>query len=248
MAVVNQQILELLKNDREYYSGIGKNYLSNSDIGTLLENPKEFGKPREDNKAFAEGRYFHQSILEPEKIKDVPFVDVTTRTTKEYKEFCTANKLPFCLLKKEIDDVKNLVKIINGNISFFDEIYRDGNQFEVPAVGEILGMMWKGKADIVTHDSVIDLKTTSDIQKFKWNAKKYNYDSQCYIYQKLFGKPLVFYVIDKVTGILAVFKPTDEFVNGGELKVARAIDMYERYFSANPSDDIDNYYIEEFLY
>ena len=248
MAVVNQQILELLKNDREYYSGIGKNYLSNSDIGTLLENPKEFGKPREDNKAFAEGRYFHQSILEPEKIKDVPFVDVTTRTTKEYKEFCTANKLPFCLLKKEIDDVKNLVKIINGNISFFDEIYRPGNQFEVPAVGEILGMMWKGKADIVTHDSVIDLKTTSDIQKFKWNAKKYNYDSQCYIYQKLFGKPLVFYVIDKVTGILAVFKPTDEFVNGGELKVARAIDMYERYFSANPSDDIDNYYIEEFLY
>jgi hypothetical protein len=248
MAVVNEQILDLLRNDTEYYSGIGKNYLSNSDIGTLLENPKEFGKPREDNKAFAEGRYFHQSILEPEKIKDVLFVDVSTRTTKEYKEFCIANKLPFCLLKKEIDEVKGLVKIINGNIAFFEEIYKDGNQFEVPAVGEIQGMMWKGKADIVTNECVIDLKTTSDIQKFKWNAKKYNYDSQCYIYQKLFGKPLVFYVIDKVTGILAVFKPTEEFVKGGEEKVARAIDMYQRYFSANPSDDIDNYYIDEFLY
>lgn len=248
MAVVNEHILDLLRNDTEYYSGIGKNYLSNSDIGTLLENPKEFGKPREDNKAFAEGRYFHQSILEPEKIKDVLFVDVSTRTTKEYKEFCIANKLPFCLLKKEIDEVKGLVKIINGNIAFFQEIYKDGNQFEVPAVGEIQGMMWKGKADIVTNDCVIDLKTTSDIQKFKWNAKKYNYDSQCYIYQRLFGKPLVFYVIDKVTGILAVFKPTEEFVKGGEDKVARAIDMYQRYFSANPSDDIDNYYIDEFLY
>lgn len=248
MAVVNEHILDLLRNDTEYYSGIGKNYLSNSDIGTLLENPKEFGKPREDNKAFAEGRYFHQSILEPEKIKDVLFVDVSTRTTKEYKEFCIANKLPFCLLKKEIDEVKGLVKIINGNIAFFEEIYKDGNQFEVPAVGEIQGMMWKGKADIVTNDCVIDLKTTSDIQKFKWNAKKYNYDSQCYIYQKLFGKPLVFYVIDKVTGILAVFKPTEEFVKGGEEKVVRAIDMYQRYFSANPSDDIDNYYIDEFLY
>jgi hypothetical protein len=248
MAVVNEQILDLLRNDTEYYSGIGKNYLSNSDIGTLLENPKEFGKPREDNKAFAEGRYFHQSILEREKIKDVLFVDVSTRTTKEYKEFCIANKLPFCLLKKEIDEVKGLVKIINGNIAFFEEIYKDGNQFEVPAVGEIQGMMWKGKADIVTNECVIDLKTTSDIQKFKWNAKKYNYDSQCYIYQKLFGKPLVFYVIDKVTGILAVFKPTEEFVKGGEEKVARAIDMYQRYFSANPSDDIDNYYIDEFLY
>lgn len=248
MAVVNEHILDLLRDDNQYYSGIGKNYLSNSDIGTLLENPKEFGKSREDNKAFAEGRYFHQSILEPEKIKDVLFVDVSTRTTKEYKEFCIANKIPFCLLKKEIDEVKGLVKIINGNIAFFEEIYKDGNQFEVPAVGEIQGMMWKGKADIVTNDCVIDLKTTSDVQKFKWNAKKYNYDSQCYIYQKLFGKPLVFYVIDKVTGILAVFKPTEEFVKGGEEKVARAIDMYQRYFSANPSDDIDNYYIDEFLY
>ena len=248
MAVVNEHILDLLRDDNQDYSGIGRNYLSNSDIVTLLENPKEFGKSREDNKAFAEGRYFHQSILEPEKIKDVLFVDVSTRTTKEYKEFCIANKIPFCLLKKEIDEVKGLVKIINGNIAFFEEIYKDGNQFEVPAVGEIQGMMWKGKADIVTNDCVIDLKTTSDVQKFKWNAKKYNYDSQCYIYQKLFGKPLVFYVIDKVTGILAVFKPTEEFVKGGEEKVARAIDMYQRYFSANPSDDIDNYYIDEFLY
>ena len=248
MATVTKQVLDLLRDDNEYYSGIGRNYLSNSDIGTLLENPKEFGVPREDNKAFAEGRYFHQSILEPEKIKDVLSVDVSTRTTKEYKEFCIANKVPFCLLKKEIDEVKNLVKIINSNIFFFDEIYKEGNQFEVPAVGEIQGMMWKGKADIVTNDCVIDLKTTSDIQKFKWNAKKYNYDSQCYIYQHLFGKPLVFYVIDKVTGILAVFKPTQEFVDGGEHKVARAIDMYQRYFSENPSDDIDNYYIDEFLY
>ena len=243
-----KDVLELLKDDREYYSGIGKNYLSNSDIGVLLENPKEFGKPREDRKAFAEGKYFHQSILEPEKIKDVVFVDVTTRTTKEYKAFCEANNLPFCLLKKEIDDVKNLVSIINGNILFFEEIYKKGNQYEVPAIGEIQGMMWKGKADIVTEDAIIDLKTTSDIHKFKWNAKKYNYDSQCYIYQKLFGKPLVFYVIDKVTGLLAVFKPTDDFVKGGELKVARAVDIYQRYFSAAPSDNIDNYYIDEFLY
>jgi hypothetical protein len=126
-----KDVLELLKDDREYYGGIGKNYLSNSDIGVLLENPKEFGKSREDNKAFAEGRYFHQSILEPEKIKDVVFVDVSTRTTKEYKAFCEANNLPFCLLKKEIDDVKNLVSIINGNISFFEEIYKKGNQYEV---------------------------------------------------------------------------------------------------------------------
>ena len=240
-------ILELLKDDSAYYSGIGKNYLSNSDIGTLLSNPQDFGKTREDNKAFMDGRYFHQLILEPEKAKNTPFVDVSTRTTKEYKAYCEDNNLPFCMLKKEMVDIENLVKTINANITFYDEIYKDGNQYEVPAVGEIQGMMWKGKADIVTNNSVIDLKTTGDIHKFKYSAKAYNYDSQCYIYQQLFGKPLVFFVIDKTTGVLGVFRPTDDFVKGGEAKVGRAIQVFNKYFSKTPTDDIANYYIDEYL-
>jgi len=171
-------ILALLNDDKEYYSGIGKNYLSNSDIGTLLNNPKDFGKPREDNKAFMDGRYFHQLILEPEKAENTPFVDVSTRNTKEYKNYCETNNLPFCMLKKEQEEVQHLVNIIKGNITFYDEIFREGNQYEVPAVGKIQGMMWKGKADIVGWDFLIDLKTTGDIQKFKWSAKAYNYDSR----------------------------------------------------------------------
>ena len=39
--------------------------------------------------------------------------------------------------------------------------------------------MWKGKADIVNHNEklIIDLKTTADLNKFKYSASKYNYDS-----------------------------------------------------------------------
>jgi hypothetical protein len=240
-------ILETLTNDNEYYNGVGKNYLSNSDIGTLLSNPQDFGKPREDNKAFMDGRYFHQLILEPEKAKDTPFVDVSTRTTKEYKAFCETNNLQFCMLRKEMDEIERLVKVMNGNIVFFEQIYREGNKYEVPAIAEIQGMMWKGKADIVTDDSVIDLKTTSDIHKFKYSAKAYNYDSQCYIYQQLFGKPLVFYVIDKVTGVLGIFRPTEDFVKGGEAKVGRAIEVFKKYFGSSPTDDIANYCIDEYL-
>lgn len=84
---MSDKIITSLRDDKEYYNGVGKNYLSNSDIGTLLTNPKEFGISRPDNKNFAEGRYFHQLILEPEKAKDVKFVDVTTRNTKAYKEY-----------------------------------------------------------------------------------------------------------------------------------------------------------------
>jgi hypothetical protein len=248
MAVVNDRILELLRDDKEYYAGIGRNYLSNSDIGTLLNNPQDFGIPREDNKAFMDGRYFHQLILEPEKAKLTPFVDVSTRTTKEYKAYCEENNLPFCMLKKEMVEVENLVKKMKGNIAFFEQIYKEGNEFEVPAIGEFNGMMWKGKADIVSDDCLIDLKTTGDIHKFKYSAKAYNYDSQCYIYQKLFGKPLVFYVIDKTSGVLGIFRPTDEFVKGGELKVAKAVDVYNKYFSKTPTDNIANYYIDDLLW
>lgn len=241
------EIITLLRDDVEYYKGVGKQYLSNSDIGVLLSNPQDFGKDREDSKAFMDGRYFHQLILEPERAKDMLSVDVSTRTTKEYKAFCEDNNIPFCMLKKEQDEIQGLVNIINGNIAFYDEIYKAGNLYETPAVGEIQGMMWKGKADIVTDDFVIDLKTTSDIHKFKWTAKAYNYDSQCYIYQQLFGKPLVFYVIDKGTGVLGIFRPTEDFVRGGEMKVGRAIEVFNKYFGSAPSDDIVNYYIDEYL-
>jgi len=241
------ELLTLLRDDNQYYNGIGKKYLSNSDIKTLLDNPQDFGKTREDNKAFMDGRYFHQLILEPEKAKNMPFVKASTRNTDIYKNFCETNNLPFCMLKKEQEEIQNLVSIINGNIAFYDEIYKAGNLYETPAVAEIQGMMWKGKADIVTDNAVIDLKTTSDIHKFKYTAKSYNYDSQCYIYQELFGKPLVFYVIDKGTGVLGIFRPTEDFVKGGEIKVGRAIEVYNKYFSSMPSDDIVNYYIDEYL-
>lgn len=160
---LQSDLIEKLKNDKEYYSGVGKQYLSNSDIGTLLNNPQDFGNPREDNKNFADGRYFHQLILEPEKAEATPFVDVSTRTTKEYKSYCEDNNIDYCMLKKEQDEIKKLVSIMKRNIQFYDDIYSSRNEFEVPAVGEIQGMNWKGKADIVGKDFIIDLKITSEI-------------------------------------------------------------------------------------
>jgi hypothetical protein len=152
------------------------------------------------------------------------------------------------MLKKEKDEIENLVRVMTGNLRFFEQIYKDGNQYEVPAIGEIQGMMWKGKADIITDECIIDLKTTSDINKFKWSAKSYNYDSQCYIYQQLFGKPLVFYVVDKLSQQLGIYTPTENFILGGEQKVAKAIEIHRKYFGGNPTDNINNHFIEEDLF
>ena len=58
-----KDIIKLLQDDKEYYDGVGKNYLSNSNIGDLLKNPKNFNKKQEDNKNFLVGRYFHHSLF-----------------------------------------------------------------------------------------------------------------------------------------------------------------------------------------
>lgn len=242
-----QSIINELRDDNEYYNGKGKYYLSNSDIGALLTNPKQFRAQREDTKNFAEGRLFHQLLLEPEKVDKVVSVDVSTRNTKEYKKFIEDNNLSFALLTKEVEDIHRLVSVMKANIVFYDDIYREGNLYEEPIIGEIKGMQWKAKADIITPDYIIDLKTTSDINKFKWSAKAYNYDSQCYIYEQLFGKPLYFYVIDKETEQLGVFRPGENFAKGGEAKVERAIAVYQKYFGPNATEDIDNHFINETL-
>ena len=240
-------ILELLNDDENYYGELGKQYLSNSDIGTLLSNPKNFGKIRPDNKSFAEGRYFHQLITEPDKAEVAHVVDASTRNTKIYKDYCDANGIDFALLKSEVEAVETWASTMKSNIDFYDAIYRDGNKYEVPAITNLFGRNWKGKTDILCADELIDLKTTSDIKKFRYSAYTYNYDSQAYIYQELFGKPLVFYVIDKITLQLGIFRPSTSFIKSGEEKVRQAVAVYDRFFSPDAWADVANYYIDEII-
>ena len=241
---MSKEVLELLKDDEQYYSGVGKNYLSNSDIGALLKNPKEFGVERPDNVNFLKGRLFHQLILEPNKVKNINCIDVNSRNTKAYKEYSNGT---IVLLQKEVDEIIGLTKKMLGNLDFFDMIKEKDNSYEVPMIKEIKGTMWKGKADIVNQHVLIDLKTTSDINKFKWSAREYNYDSQAYIYEQLFGKPLIFLVIDKTTGALGMFEPTQEFLERGERKVEEAIGVYNMFFGKEATEDINTYYINEQL-
>lgn len=241
------EVINALRDDVNYYGDLGKNFLSNSDIGTLLTNPRDFRKSRPDSKSLAEGRLFHQLMLEPHKTDKVLSINVASRNTKEYKSFCENNNLEFVMLTKEVEEINALVATMKGNINFFMDIYHENNIFEEPAVKEIKGMMWKGKADIIATHNTIDLKTSSDINKFKKSAWLYNYDSQAYIYEQLFGKPLIFYVIDKETHQLGIFRPTERFLQSGEEKVEKAIAVYNKYFADDATDDIANHFIEDEL-
>ena len=239
--------VDRLRNDEEYYGEFGQRYLSNSDIGALLKNPRDFKKKEPDNPAFAKGRYFHQLILEPEKAEAWDCVSVGARSTKAYKEHCAEHEVPFALLEKERDEIKDCVHSMLGNMDMFDDIRHDECEYEVPAIMDIAGETWKGKADIVHPEMVIDLKTTSNIADFRWSAKKYNYDSQAYLYSKMFGRPLVFYVVEKGTGMLGIFETSPQFMEAGEAKVRKAVEQYRKFFGDNPTEDINSYFIHEIL-
>ncbi len=230
-----EEVLEKLKDDKLYYGEYGKQFISNSDIRTLMTNPLEFKTPSPSAPHFLIGGYFHTAILEPDKIKNFKIVEATSRNTKVYKDITEGE---VCLLQHEVDKVEALVEKMMNNTVCRDLIHAEGNEFEVPGVAELAGNWWKGKADIVNHDEklIIDLKTTSDLSKFRYSASKYNYDSQAYIYNQLFGYEMLFMVIDKNTHQIGIFDCSPEFYARGEDKVKRAVEAYELFYK---SEDFD---------
>jgi len=240
-----EDVIEKLRDDEHYYGDFGKKYLSNSDISTLLTNPLALGKPSEPRPAFLVGGYFHTAILEPDKLKKYRVIQSSTRNTKAYKEMSGGE---LCLLQHEVDTIEKLSDTMLDN-KVCKGLIRDSNtEYEVPAIKELEGEMWKGKADIVNHNEklVIDLKTTADITRFKWSASKYNYDSQAYIYSKLFGYEMIFIVIDKNTEQLGIFDCSPEFYAKGQDKVQRAVEAYKLFYKQKNFDP-KQYFINKTL-
>ena len=243
---MSKEIIKQLREDSEYYGNFGRSYLSNSDIGVLLNNPKLFGTKREDNLNFMKGRLFHQILLEPNKTKDWNVVDVSSRNTKAYKEKIAEAGEDFLLLKKEWDEMHRLSEVMKDNPFFHETMYAVGNKFEEP--NDICRAPAGALQISPTEECIIDVKTSGDIKKFHYTAKSYNYDSQAYIYQMLFNKPLVFYVIDKNTEQLGVFSTTDTFLDKGREKVEKAVEVYNKFFGKEATEDINQYFLNEELF
>ena len=202
--MTKQEVLEKLKIDEHYYGDFGKQYLSNSDIMALLNNPLALGQQSKPSAAFLVGGYFHTAILEPNKLDKYKIVKSTTRNTKAYKDVAGGE---LCLLQHEVDSIELMRdKLMSNDVC--KSLITGNVEYEQPNIVELEGQMWKGKADILNHDEklIIDLKTTADLSKFKSSAYRYNYDSQAYIYSSLFGYEFMFIVIDISLTVIIVLR------------------------------------------
>ena len=248
-----EKILQRLCNDEDYYGEFGNQFLSNSHIGKLLKDPLRAFEPSKPSPAFLIGGYFHTCILEPDKLEKYKVVVSTTRNTKAYKDVAGGE---LCLLQHEVDTIELMRDKVMANDICRDLIKGSAHtslttykvDYEVPMVTELFGNKWKGKADIVNHEEklVIDLKTTADIDKFHWSATKYNYDSQAYIYSKLFGYEMLFIVIDKNTHQIGMFDCSPQFYEKGEEKVRKASEAYDLFYKTKDFDP-KQYFISKTL-
>ena len=239
------KILKKLRDDKHYYGVFGKQFLSNSDISTLLSNPLGLGRDDKSSSAILIGSYFHTALLEPDKLKNFKVIAAASRNTKVYKD---KSEGKLCLLQSEVDNIKLMTDKINQT-KICEDLIRDAKvDYEVPNIVELEGIMWKGKADVVNHkeDLVIDLKTTADINKFRSSAFRYNYDSQAFIYKELFGYDFIFMAIDKTTKQIGIFECSEEFLNSGYMKVKNAGKIYELFYKDKDFDP-NQYFISETL-
>ena len=240
-----EKILQRLCNDEDYYGEFGNQFLSNSHVGKLPKDPLRAFEPSKPSPAFLVGGYFHTCILEPDKLEKFKVVKSTTRNTKAYKDVAGGE---LCLLQHEVDAIELMREKVLANDICKDLIINSQTEYEKPGIINMFNNNWKGKADIVNHEEklVIDLKTTNDIDKFQWSASKFNYDSQAYIYSKLFGYEFLFIVIDKNTHQIGMFDCSPQFYERGEDKVRKASEAYDLFYKTKDFDP-KQYFISKTL-
>jgi hypothetical protein len=236
------ELLKRMLDDEFYYGELNTLALSSSSLKQLLSSPKTYNFSlkygSEESAALRAGALFHWAILEPEKFAAQKFVEVQSRNTKKFKE--AKEEFGKVFTAKERSEAERLVDAFYRNEHAKELITKA--DFEIPAIDNVLGMPFRGKADVLGTNRIVDLKTTTDIKGFSYSANKYGYDVQCYLYCNLFKKEYKdfhFLVLDKGSLDIGIFNCSEEFYFRGEEKVEKALDLYNKFFIEGA--DLDNY-------
>ena len=237
-----EELLAQMYDDEFYYGHLGKHALSSSSLKMILKSPKtyrnviKYGNPNSDNPALSAGKLAHWMLLEPHKIDKLYFVNAASKNTKIYKEAKEQHGEVF--LSKERSAAERLTDAVLRNEAALKLL--SNSEFEVPEIAMLEGLPFRGKADIIQGDTIIDYKTSADLNSFRYSADKYGYDLQAYMYLRLFNKKkFTFLVVDKASTDIAEFEVSDKFIERGQQKFYNAIENYKYFFQEG--NDLDQY-------
>ena len=246
-AYLKQEILSMMYDDNFYYGHLGQHALSSSSLKTILKSPKTYRNvlkygSGEDSPALRAGKLLHWMILEPHKVNSLHFVDMATRNSKAYKD--AEAKYEEVYLTKEKNAAERVADALLRNEGALRLLNKA--EYEVPEIMMIDGLPFRGKADILREDCLVDIKTSSDLSAFRYSADKYGYDLQAWLYCKMFNRDkFVFLVIDKGSCDIGIFETSEEFLARGEQKFRQAVDTYKHFFIEE--NDLDQYVLRATL-
>ena len=247
-AWAKEEILANMFDDEFYYSHLGKHALSSSSLKTILKSPKtyrnviKYGDPSADSPALSLGKLAHWMLLEPHKIDKLHFIDASTKNTLKYKE--AKENYDEVFLTKERKATERITDAVLRNEAALKLL--SNSEFEVPEIAMLEGLPFRGKADIIQGDTIIDYKTSSELKNFRYSADKYGYDLQAYMYLRLFNKKkFTFLVVDKGSTDIAIFETSEDFINKGKDKFYTAVENYKYFFEDN--NDLDQYVMRGIL-
>ena len=236
-------IIPKMYDDVFYYGYLGKHALSSSSCKKLIESPKSYSasltEPSSDSQPLRDGRLTHLCVLEPHRLEEFTFIE-GTKASKNFKLAAEELGRDLVYTNLELNKAQKIAKAVLANKEAAGLL--SGCEFEIPAIGDFMGLPFRGKADAKKGGTIIDLKTTANINDFEYSAKKYSYDLQAALYLDLFdADDFIFLVVDKRTLDIGIYpvKINDGFINAGMQKLQVATDAYKNYIMSDY--DLDQY-------
>lgn len=234
-----------MHDDDFYYNQLGiTKALSTSSLSQILNNPEDFykdlkGRERKPSDALRMGNLVHWGYLEPEKFYQLTFVDAERTNAKEFTTAVAEHGARNVYKTKEQRIAESYIDVLNNKEPLIN--IRKNAELEVPSIKMLLDIPIRGKADMISGDTIYDLKTTrvnpSDFNW--WKVRSMNYDLQAFIYCQLFEKDYFSFIpINKMNHRVGIVHCSKDILESGEEKFYKAIEIYKRDFMGKELDEI----------
>jgi len=163
--------------------------LSFSSLKAFSRSPLAFLEyklaPRKETPAMAFGTLVHRAVLEPDKYETTTTIFEGRRAGARYEDFKLENAGKDILTPREAMDIRTIAGRIHDH-PFAGPLVRDCQHYEYPFTMIMEGVPHRGIIDGLSAYSIIDLKTTSKVDRMSLQRQIYDfkYYMQAAIYQR----------------------------------------------------------------
>ena len=182
------------------------------------------------------GTALHCMYLQPELAAQTISVWEQPKRGGEWKTFKSMHDL--ILSAKEYDNVIGMTKSLINNKSA-SKIKCKATHIELSARGVVSGVACKARVDMLTPDSVVDLKKIASVtikriaanpEVLRWHIRDFGYDLQAAMYCELFSRNnfSFIFVEDSAPYTVAMVQLDGDYINRAKEELYNLLDEYKR--------------------